>query len=139
MGRSLFNLYFADPTEPEVGTFRFLYTLPGGAGGLIDNTWQSRNVMKRVADGLPSMVMAGKLSGWTSGAEIDKVAGVLKNPKVVQFKRSAAFPFVSETYRFTRELNAFFRPALKKFAAEKKKRKSPKKKKKKKKSRTARS
>ena len=137
MRRALFNLHFADPTQPEVGTFRFLYTLPGGAGGLVDNTWQSRQVMKKAAAGLPAMVMGGKVSGWTSETEIDKVAGVLKNPQVVSFKSSADFPFMTETYRFTGALRQFLRPALKKW--EKERKPSKKKKKKKKKSRTARS
>lgn len=120
MGRAVFNLRFADATEPELGTLRYLYQLPGGASTLIDRGWTARELMKDAKKGLPLMIIAGECSGWMPPGERDKVAAAFERPYVVSLPRSGELPFVSETYRFTAEIEKFLRPATREWKARKK-------------------
>ena len=120
MSRATFNAHFADPSLPEVGALQFLYGLPGGSGGLIDNDWRSRNIFKSAKTGPRTLVFHGMRSGWMDKAEAKKVAGVIPGARTIPLKGSGELPFVSETYAFTKHIEKFVAAAVKQFEKAKK-------------------
>jgi pimeloyl-ACP methyl ester carboxylesterase len=114
MSRARHNQNFADPTEPEVGALEFLYELPGGTSVLVDPNWKAREILKGNTDGLAAMIIHGERSGWTSATEASQVAGLFQQPKakLVSMKGSAEFPFMEETYAFTKHMEGFLKPAI---------------------------
>ena len=130
--RAIGNLKFADPTAPEVSTMDYLYKLPGGVGTMNDNTWSMKKLFSKGRPRMHVLVCMGERNPWTPVGDMQGVAKFL-GAKEVRFRSSSEFPFLFETYEFTRQIELFFKrnPPPKKSPGKPKKKRSKKKRKKK--------
>ncbi|MBI4606507.1 MAG: hypothetical protein HY721_31465 [Planctomycetes bacterium] len=112
MGRAINNLRHVDPSEPEAGMLRELYGLPGGVSGMYDTSWSAKKILAGLRADLPVLVIMCEKAHWTPIPDQQAVAAVFKRPTVVKMAESADYPFISETYAFTKHLEAFFKPAI---------------------------
>ena len=112
MGRSLANLYYADPTEPETGALSYLYSLPGGVRVMNDDTWSVKQIFAGKKMDFRCLIIMGEKAPWSPMSDMNQVAGVLKHATVVKMPNSAETPFMSETYLFTKSIEDFMKPAL---------------------------
>lgn len=111
VSRAISNLRHADPTEPEAGSISYFYNLPSGVQVLADDSWELKKIVPADTSRLSVLVLMGTLSPWTPVNDMRAAASVYKGAKVIELKGSAEFPFISETYAFTRYLEVFFKPA----------------------------
>ncbi len=111
LGRALYNLSFADPTEPEVGALSYLYDIPGGTKTLNDSKWSAKDIVGVGKLSQPVLIFAGEKNPFTPVSDILQVAGLFKNCEVVRLSDAAETPFISHTYLFTKHLEKFFQGA----------------------------
>ena len=123
MNRSLGNLYYADPTEPETGSIFYLYGLPGGVQVMNDDTWSVRQIFAGKKMDFRCLIIMGEKAPWSPMSDMNQVAGVLKHATVVKMPTSSETPFMSETYLFTKSIEDFMKPALVAMKKEKEKEK----------------
>ncbi len=124
MGRALFNLKFADPTEPEVGTFKEVYRLPGGVKCMNDSSWDAKSLVGTKLQRTPALIFMGEKAVWTPMDDMQRVTGLFRGARVVKMKNSAECPFMSETFLFTRHVEEFLSKAVTKMRSSKAKRRS---------------
>ena len=104
LGRAVSNLAYADPSRPEIGVSKNLHRLPGGTSVMNDSKWSIKAIFKYKAPRLPVMVMIGQLDTWTPIADVTKVTKFFPRCYTAKFPRSGAYPFWSDPYRFTKEM-----------------------------------
>jgi pimeloyl-ACP methyl ester carboxylesterase len=121
MGRALYNAGFADPTEPEAGSLRFFHDLPGGATTLLKGNWEAKGILGGLST--PALIFHGERSAWTPASEPAQVSKALKGARLVPMKGSAEYPFIEETYVFTKRFEEFLLPAVKEWEKDKAKEK----------------
>tara|TARA_B100000470_G_scaffold110387_1_gene85178 strand:- start:587 stop:853 length:267 start_codon:yes stop_codon:yes gene_type:complete len=69
-----------------------------------DSKWSIKAIFKYKAPRLPVMVMIGQLDTWTPIADVTKVTKFFPRCYTAKFPRSGAYPFWSDPYRFTKEM-----------------------------------
>jgi len=119
LGRALLNIRYDDPSSPEVGAMQFLYGVSGGTGMLNDRNWSVAKVFDSKQPRLAVLVMVGEQSPWTPAAEVNRVATFFRGSTTVRFKGSAEHMFMTETYRFTKELETWLKRTGVKFESAK--------------------
>ncbi len=114
LGRALHNVHFVDPTEPEVGLIDELYDLPGGMRRSADVTWSARKILAeaKVKANLPTLIVMGEKAVWTPLQDQHAVAKLFQRAVIAKMAESADYPFISETYAFTKHIEKFLKPAL---------------------------
>lgn len=112
VGRAIANFAFADPSEPEVWLLDELYTLPGGVRKMNDSKWSARQIFQGKKIDFPVAIYMCEKAIWTPLPDQNAVAGIFNKATIFKMPESADYPFISETYAFTRNLEAFFKPAI---------------------------
>ncbi|MFP6739977.1 MAG: hypothetical protein VCD34_14690, partial [Planctomycetota bacterium] len=102
--RAIGNLAFADPSRPEIGVSRHLNSIAGDPQVMNDSKWNLKQIFKYKAPRLPVMIMIGQLDFWTPVADVTKVTKFFTRSYVAKFPRSGQYPFRSDPYRFTKEM-----------------------------------
>ena len=102
--RAIGNLAFADPSRPEIGVSRHLNSIAGDPQVMNDSKWNVKQIFKYKAPRLPVMIMIGQLDFWTPIADVTKVTKFFTRSYVAKFPRSGQYPFRSDPYRFTKEM-----------------------------------
>jgi pimeloyl-ACP methyl ester carboxylesterase len=123
LSRALENLRFADPTDPAVGSFDYLYEDGDSAQTLADTTWRAIDFWHGDKPRLPAMIIMGTKSPWTPKGDMQKVASLFPGSSVVEFKDCAEFPFMFEPYKFNTAVRKFLYKANKSLKASAKRRK----------------
>lgn len=111
LGRALYNLAFADPSEPEAGALRYLYDLPGGTHTLNDRSWSAKAIVGAGKLTLPVLIFAGERCPFTPVGDMNQVAALFRNCEVVRLKDASQTPFISHPYLFTKQLEKLFKGA----------------------------
>ena len=86
-----------------------------------DSKWSIKAIFKYKAPRLPVMVMIGQLDAWTPVADVSKVTKFFPRCYTAKFPRSAAYPFWSDPYRFTKEMEKILGKAKLRSSKKKKK------------------
>ena len=110
MGRALYNACFSDATEPETGKLMYNFKLPGGARAMADHGWSVKKLFG-TSSTLPVLIFMGTKDPWTPLGDMKLAASSFKRATVVEMTDSSEFPFISETYKFTRSMQDFFKTA----------------------------
>ena len=121
IARARSNLRFADPSRPEIGVSKHLHKLPGGTMVMNDGKWSRKVILKYKAPRLPVMVMFGQLDAWTPLADVTRVTKFFPRCYTSKFPRSAGYPFWSDPYRFTKEMEKMLGKAKLRSSKKKKK------------------
>ncbi len=121
IARARNNLRFADPSRPEIGLSNHLDRLPGGTNVMNDGKWSLKAIFKYKAPRLPVMVMVGQLNAWTPIADVTKVTKFFPRCYTAKFPRSSNYPFWSDPYRFTKEMEKMLGKAKLRSSKKKKK------------------
>ena len=123
LGRALGNVSFADPSSAEIGALEFFYRLMGGQKTMNDRTWSVSKLFKNKAPRrLPVMIVQGERDPWTPVGDMGRVASFFKGAYVSKFKTRCKHMFIFEPYRFTRELESWFKKKGVKMPSKKKSR-----------------
>ncbi len=117
MDRALSNLLYDEPTGPEVGMLKFLYTIPSSTSVMADGKWSVRKIFKNQKPKMPVMVVLGEKNPWTPISDVMKVVGFFDHPYLAKFPNSSETPFMTDTYAFTQHMEKFFGSVVKGAAA----------------------
>ena len=108
LGRAISNLCFANPASPEIGTRNYLYSISGDPKVMNDGKWSMKNIFSKGAPKkLPVLVIMGEKDPWSPLGDMGRVAKFFPRSKTAKFRSSAQNPFLSDTYRFTKEVEKF--------------------------------
>ena len=121
IARARENLHYADPSRPEIGVSKHLHRLAGGTMVMNDSKWSLKAIFKYKAPRLPVMVMLGQLDTWTPIADVTRVSKFFPRCYTSKFPRSAGYPFWSDPYRFTKEMEKMLGKAKLRSSKKKKK------------------
>lgn len=125
LGRALRNLRRKDPTAPEIGLMNFLYSRTGGQSVMNDSSWTIRSIFNGKKPKLPVMISMGEKAPFSPLNTMMRVADYFPKSFVAKFRKGSEFPFLFDTYNFTKQVEKFF----KKYPPEKMKLKKKKRKK----------
>jgi pimeloyl-ACP methyl ester carboxylesterase len=111
MGRALYNLGFADPTEPEVGALNYFYKIPRTTQVMNDQKWSAKSIFagKRIA--FQTFIFVGEKDPWTPISDVTRITGVLKSSSLIKFPGASGTPYLSDTFAFTNHMEKIFRGA----------------------------
>jgi pimeloyl-ACP methyl ester carboxylesterase len=109
MARAVENVRYADATEPESGAIDYYYEIPRSTQVQADKKWSAKAIFQGKKISFATYIFLGEKDPWTPVSDMMKVSGVLKPCTVVKFPNSSEFPFLSETYQFTKEMEKIFR------------------------------
>ena len=119
--RAIGNLTFANPSSPRIGVSRYLNSIAGDPQVMNDGKWSMKTIFKGKAPRIPVMVMIGQLDAWTPIADVTKVTKFFSRCYTSKFPRSGSYPFWSDPYRFTKEMEKMLGKAKTRAGKKKKK------------------
>ena len=104
--RKAWSLNFRNPHDMVVGEMFTRHRLKGGDTPVY---FPEFDTFKEKRAPVPTLVMNGKPSLWTSVSDAQKISKHYPNAKMVIFERSTMMPFVEETEKFASTVRNFFK------------------------------